>query len=68
MASHRPSPPAPMLIETESHMNEHEILQVLQRHALNGQTEKFYELLKEIPGEDKRRDIIELCLMKNTRL
>ncbi len=63
MASHRPSPPAPMLIETESHINEHEILQVLQRHALNGQTEEFYQLLKEIPGEDKRRDIIELCRM-----
>jgi len=45
------------------HINEHEILQELQRHALNGKREEFYELLETINGEDKKRDIIQLCDM-----
>ena len=45
------------------HVNEHETLQQLQRYALNGEKEKFFELLLNIDGDDKRRDIIELCNM-----
>ena len=45
------------------HINEHETLQELQRHALNGKREEFYELLNTIDGEDKKRDIIQLCDM-----
>ena len=45
------------------HVNEHETLQQLQRHALNGEREKFFDLLSNINGDDKRRDIIELCNM-----
>ena len=43
------------------HVNEHEILQMLQRHALNGKHEEFFTLLNNIPGEDKKRDIMSLC-------
>ena len=35
----------------------------LQKYALNGKREEFYELLETINGEDKKRDIIELCDM-----
>ena len=43
------------------HVNEHETLKQLQRHALNGEHEQFFTLLNNIPGEDKRRDIMSLC-------
>ena len=46
------------------HVNEHETLQQLQKHALNGKHDEFWELLGLIRGEDKRRDIIELCGME----
>ena len=49
------------------HINEHETLQELQRHALNGKTEEFFKLLENINGEDKRRDIIEMCDMTEQR-
>ena len=45
------------------HVNEHEILQQLQRHALNGKHDEFFELLETIPGSDKRQDIIMMCNM-----
>ena len=45
------------------HVSEHETLQTLQKHALNGKKEEFYEFLETINGEDKKRDIIELCGM-----
>ena len=45
------------------HVNEHETLQMLQRYALNGKSSEFFELLLNINGDDKRRDIIELCNM-----
>ena len=44
-------------------VNEHQTLQTLQKHALNGEREEFYELLETIDGEDKKRDIIQLCDM-----
>ena len=37
----------------KQHLSEHETLQILQRHALNGNKEEFYELLENIDGEDK---------------
>ncbi len=45
------------------HVSEHETLQTLQKHALNCKKEEFYELLETIDGEDKKRDIIEMCRM-----
>ena len=45
------------------HVFEHETLQQLQKYALNGKHEEFWELLGHIRGEDKRKDIIELCNM-----
>ena len=49
----------------KQHLHEHETLQILQRHALNGKTAEFFELLQTIEDPDKRRDIIELCDMQN---
>ena len=75
MASHRPSPPAPLipskyvpgeLQHERDHVFEHETLQKLQKLALNGKDEEFWELLGLVRGEDKRRDIAELCNMKRT--
>lgn len=45
------------------HVNEHQTLQQLQRHALNGKHDEFFELLETIPGSDKRQDIIMMCNM-----
>ena len=52
------------LITNIQHESEHEKLQVLQRYALNGNHQEFFELLETISGADKRRDIIELCNMQ----
>lgn len=52
----------------KQHLHEHETLQILQRHALNGKTAEFFELLQTIEDSDKRRDIIELCDMQNAAL
>ena len=49
----------------KQHLHEHETLQILQRHALNGKTAEFFELLQTIEDPDKRRAIIELCDMQN---
>ncbi len=49
------------------HVNEHETLQTLQKYALNGKTKEFFELLENINGEDKKKDIIELCDMQEQR-
>ena len=48
----------------KQHLNEHETLQMLQRHALNNNHEEFYNLLDNIDGEDKRRDILQLRELK----
>ena len=47
----------------KQHVSEHETLKTLQKYALNGKREEFYELLETIDGEDKKRDIIQLCDM-----
>jgi len=51
----------------KQHVNEHETLQTLQKYALNGKHEEFFELLETINGEDKKRDITELCNMQEQR-
>ena len=45
--------------------HEHETLQTLQKHALNGEHKEFFELLETINGVDKKRDIIQLCEMED---
>ena len=81
MASHRPSPPAPLSKRERDghwyvpgkeqherdHVFEHETIQKLQKLALNGKHEEFWELLGLVRGEDKRRDIIDLCQMNDTK-
>ncbi len=47
----------------QQHIDEHETLQQLQRHALNGKHDEFFELLETIPGSDKKRDIVIMCNM-----
>ncbi len=49
------------------HIHEHETLQILQQHALNGNDKSFFDLLMSIDGEDKRRDIIEMCDMSESQ-
>ena len=41
------------------HLNQHEHLQILQRHALNGNVEKCREMIAELP-EYQRKDTIEM--------
>ena len=52
----------------KQHIHEHETLQILQQHALNGNDKAFFDLLMKINGEDKRRDIMELCDMSDEQL
>ena len=47
------------------HVNEHESLQLLQRHALNGKREEFFTLLDSLNlSKDKHNDILELTNME----
>ena len=48
----------------KQHVNEHETLQILQRHALNNEPEEFYTLLQTIPDIDKQNDIKEMLGME----
>ena len=43
------------------HLNEHEMLQVLQRYALNGDVEKTKEWILKFP-EVKRKDLKEMMI------
>ena len=52
-------------VHEKVHLSEHETLQILQRHALNGKDKEFFELLDTINGDDKRRDIMHMCNMDN---
>ena len=50
----------------KQHVNEHESLQLLQRHALNGRREEFFTLLDSLNlSKDKHNDILELTAMQN---
>ena len=51
----------------KQHIHEHETLQLLQQHALNGNDKSFFDLLMSIDGEDKRKDIMELCNMSESQ-
>ena len=51
----------------KQHIHEHETLQLLQQHALNGKAKLFFDLLMSIDGEDKRKDIMELCDMSESQ-
>ena len=49
----------------KQHVNEHESLQQLQRHALNGRREEFFTLLNSLNlSKDKHNDILELTNME----
>ena len=41
------------------HLQQHEHLQILQRHALNGNTEKVREMIAELP-EHQVKDTVEM--------
>ena len=43
------------------HLNEHEMLQILQRYALNGDVEKTKEWILKFP-EGKRKDLKEMMI------
>ena len=49
------------------HVHEHETLQILQKLALNGKHEEFFELLETINGPDKKRDILLMCDMQGSQ-
>ncbi len=51
----------------KQHIHEHETLQLLQQYALNGNDKSFFDLLMSIDGEDKRKDIMELCDMSESQ-
>ena len=42
-----------------THEEEHETLQIIQRHALNGKTEEMIELLNLFPA-DKQGDLLQM--------
>ena len=46
-------------VKHPEHLQQHEMLQVLQRHALNGDVEKCKEMIAELP-EHQRKDTIEM--------
>ena len=48
-------------VKHPEHLNEHEMLQVLQRHALNGDVEKTKEWILKFP-EGKRKDLKEMMI------
>ena len=51
----------------KQHVNEHETLQLLQRHALNGKHEDFFTLLNNIPDKDKQNELVSLCGMNGSQ-
>ena len=46
-------------VKHPEHLQQHEMLQVLQRHALNGDVEKCKEMIAELP-EHQKKDTIEM--------
>ena len=46
-------------VKHPEHLQQHELLQVLQRHALNGDVEKCKEMIAELP-EHQKKDTIEM--------
>ena len=56
-------PPNDGQVKHPEHLNEHEMLQVLQRYALNGDVEKTKEWILKFP-EVKRKDLKEMTQQK----
>ena len=54
-------PPNDGQVKHPEHLNEHELLQVLQRYALNGDVEKTKEWILKFP-EGKRKDLKEMMI------
>ena len=49
------------------HIHEHETLQIMQRHALNLDHGKFYDLLLSFSrNQDKRNDVARICGYKDS--
>ena len=44
----------------KQHSHEHDTLQLLHRLAVDNKRDKFFELLKTIENEDKRRDFARI--------
>jgi hypothetical protein len=44
-------------IKHPEHLQQHEMLQVLQRHALNGNVDKCKEMIAELPDHQKKDTI-----------
>ena len=51
-------------VKHPEHLQQHETLQVLQRHALNGNAEKCKEMIAELP-EHQRKDTIHMLKKTN---
>ena len=56
---HITSPHPDGQIKHPEHLQQHEMLQVLQRHALNGNVTKVKEMITELP-EHQKKDTIEM--------
>ena len=54
-------PPNDGQVKHPEHLNEHELLQVLQRYALNGDVEKTKEWILKFP-EGKRKDLKKMMI------
>ena len=54
-------PPNDGQVKHPEHLNEHELLQVLQRYALNGDVEKTKEWILKFP-EGKREDLKKMMI------
>jgi len=54
-------PPNDGQVKHPEHLNEHELLQVLQRYALNGDVEKTKEWILKFP-EGKREDLRKMMI------
>ena len=51
----------------KQHIHEHETLQIMQRHALNLDHGKFYDLLRSFSmDQDKRNDVSRICGYKDS--
>ena len=53
-------PPCDGQIKHPEHLQQHEMLQVLQRYALNGDVEKCKEMIAELPEHQKKDTIAML--------
>jgi hypothetical protein len=55
-------------LSRQAHEHEHETLQVLQRHALNGKHDEFFKLLDAAGiSPDKQKEFIEICGMERIK-